>query len=313
MALNKGRWVSKRAQEEEDAKRAHQAADRDAKQIKAISETVAPLIRAVGDIEKHIKAEHDRTERKEESKWPRRRKEIRQWLVVVAVILASFFAARQWYVMLGQLTEMRQARKETEAELRISQGARVTIGRSDGVVGDLIVPKDPGQNAEIVVYFRNSGHLPAKFAWGTMAAFRGTDMNGSSGIKYVHPFKGGLSRTRNIKDGSIGEQGEDTLIAGDSVFVSTIGEISQKDLADMPSNHAELLILGMYEYCDELGEDSKRMFSLRYRSNAPVSSRSFDLSSDTEMPNLPLPHPTATIEYLPPCETSEEREHQSHQ
>jgi hypothetical protein len=38
-------------------------------------------------------------------------------------------------------------------------------------VADFIIPAKPDQNAEIVIYFQNSGRLPAKFAWGTQVTF----------------------------------------------------------------------------------------------------------------------------------------------
>ncbi len=195
--------------------------------------------------------------------------------------------------------------------LSISQRAYVTIGRKDGVVADFVVPQDPNQNVEIVIYFQNSGHLPAKFTWGTMAGFLGQGSKKNSGITYTHPYKERLSvRTRDKKTGSIGEQGESSIIAGESVFVATVGTISQKDLVELPSNNPSLLILGMYEYCDELGDHAMRQFGLRYRSNAPVSNLSFDLAVDNSFPILPLPKATATTEYLPPCETISERERQ---
>lgn len=209
----------------------------------------------------------------------------------------------------GQLGAMLESNKLTQQTLRVSQGAYVTIGRKDGVIADFVVPKNPNQNAEIVIYFQNSGHLPAKFVWGTMAAFlEAGGKKQSTGINYTHPFKGMITRTRDIKTGSIGEQGESSVIAGDSVFISTLGTISQKDLVEMPANNMGNLILGMFAYCDELGTYSVRSFGLRYRSNAPSSSLSFDLAEDSNFPILPLPKSTATTEYLPPCETANERE-----
>jgi hypothetical protein len=116
-----------------------------------------------------------------------------------------------------------------------------------------------------------------------------------------------LWRSRDKKTGSIGEGGGSTIIAGDSIFVDTLGVISQKDLADLPTNNMGLLTTGFFEYCDELGTHLNRQFFLDYRSNAPVSSLSFNLVSDINFP-VSLPVSSTGSEYLSPCETFSERE-----
>jgi hypothetical protein len=216
-----------------------------------------------------------------------------------------------WYVIYSkeQSKAMKESNGISQSALNISQRAVVTIGNKDGVVADFVIPKDPTQNAEIVMYFQNSGHLPATFSWGTMAGFLGEGSKKSSGINYTHPFHGLSYRSRDKKTGSIGTSGESSIIAGDSVFRATLGSISQKDLAVLPKNDPSLAIIGMYEYCDEFsGNSEKRNFGLRYRNNAPTGSLSFDLAMDTLMGVLPPPKATSTTEYLPPCETLAERE-----
>jgi hypothetical protein len=205
------------------------------------------------------------------------------------------------------LTEIKTQGKIAQDSLQISQRAYVTIGRKDGVVADFVVPKDPKQNAEIVIYFQNSGHLPAKFAWGTMIGFLGEGSKKKSGITYAHPYQGLSFRKRDKKTGSEGQEGESSMIAGDSVFVSTLGTISQEDLISLPSNDPSLLVLGFYDYCDELGNQSKRTFALRYRANAPSSTLSFDLAYESDSLATIPPPATATIEYLPPCKSVNEQ------
>jgi hypothetical protein len=224
----------------------------------------------------------------------------------------AYLAVIAYTIVTGyQSCKMKEANNLTQASLRISQRAYVTIGRKDGVVADFIVPKDPKQNAEIVIYFQNSGHLPAKFAWGTMAPYLASgSKKGSTGIVYTHPFNGGFGRTRDRKTGAIGEKGESTIIAGDSVLVSTLGSISQTDLAALPSNNMGLDIWGMYQYCDGLGSNVMRLFQLGYRSNAPSTSLSFWLISDMNSFQEPLPLLKGTTEYLPPCEGISEQEYQ---
>jgi hypothetical protein len=229
---------------------------------------------------------------------------LKPWIELIGVIVVIVYTSYAGC----QASLMRKANKLTLQSLQVSQRAYVTVGRKDGVVADFIIPKDPKQKAEIVVYFQNSGHLPAKFAWGTLAPsfLAAGSKKDSTGIKYTHPFKG-FSRTRDRKTGSIGEQGESTMIAGDSVLVSTLGEISQEHLAAMPTADMGLFILGMFQYCDGLGNESTMQFGLRYRSNAPASSLSFDLANGDRVPVFPL-EATPKMEYLPPCEMLSEKE-----
>jgi hypothetical protein len=237
--------------------------------------------------------------------WLSRWKILMEW-VGAAIILA--YALVTYYTW----KTIKESNRLSVESLQLTQRAVVTIGRSDGTVADFVIPRDPEQNAEIVVYFQNSGHLPAKFAWGTMVGFLAAGgTKKSTGITYTHPFKGLPARTRDTKNGSAGEHGAaDGIIAGGSIFVSTLGTISQRDLAELRPSNMGTLILGMFEYCDELGTHSSREFGLRYRSNAPVSNLSFDLANEgsSVLDMMPLPKSTATTEYLPPCETATERE-----
>ena len=105
------RWISESAHEQEDRKCAKESAERDAKQNQAISEIIAPLIAVLSDIEEHIKAQREASDRKRKSKWSKFWKILRQWLPVVVVVLAAFLASRQWYVMRGQLNEMQSEQR----------------------------------------------------------------------------------------------------------------------------------------------------------------------------------------------------------
>jgi hypothetical protein len=183
----------------------------------------------------------------------------------------------------------------SRSRLQVPQRVYITIGKNDGVVSDFIIPSVPNQGAELVMYFQNSGHIPATFARGRMVAFAGAGSKKKSGITSTHPFIGLAPRTRNKKNGSIGRRGRDFHYCGDSVFGFTLGDPG-------------LLITGMYEYCDELATHFVRTFDLRYRNNAPTSSLSFDLADDADSGIGSVPEDTATTEYFPPCETIKERE-----
>ena len=48
-----------------------------------------------------------------------------------------------------------------------SERANVAVGRPDGVVAEFVMPNDPKAKAGIVVYFQNTGRMPARFNWGS--------------------------------------------------------------------------------------------------------------------------------------------------
>jgi hypothetical protein len=207
--------------------------------------------------------------------------------------------------------------------LEISQRSYVTIGRKDGVVASFIPSQRPEQKAQIVLYFQNGGHLPAKVAWGIMpgigflAVPTGSNSNQSSGITYYR-WEGGLPvRMINKKSGQISEQGQPgqqtATIAGDSIFMAPIGELSAQDLKDLPTKNISTLTTGNYQYCDELGTKIMHSFWLSYQ-NAPSADLVFKLVRDSPSPNFFVPPrtPASTdTEYLSPCETiGEQQENQ---
>jgi hypothetical protein len=223
--------------------------------------------------------------------------------LVIAVLTYQYvkYSKRQW-------ERMGEANRITQNALTVSQRAVVTIGKKDGTIADIIIPKDRSQSADIVIYFQNSGHIPTKFVWGTQLSFLGKGMTPQpTGIQYVHPFPGFMWRSRDKKTGSIGESGQSSMIAGDSVIQDTLGEVSQDNLAQFPQKRVVLLILGMFEYCDGFGNAIAHNFGITYRSNAPNGPLSFGLAEDNNFPVLPPGKATETTKYLPPCESPSER------
>ena len=199
-----------------------------------------------------------------------------------------------------QLHQMIKANKISHDSFTSTQRSYVTIGRKDGTVAEFISPKDVRQNAQLILYFQNGGHIPAKIAWGTSPIeLLGSDIK-ASGLNYTHPFKG-MSRTK-AKDGSVAWHGESTIIAGDSVFRAVLGEIPQDRIGELSITHASFAIIGLYQYCDELGTDITRQFTISYE-NAPDNTLYFKLTGDIDFPS---PHvSTKDAQYLPPCESGE--------
>jgi hypothetical protein len=185
----------------------------------------------------------------------------------------------------------KSASETAKDALTVGEGAYITIGRKDGTIAELIPPKDPTQDANIVIYFQNSGHLPAKIAWGTDM---GNDLNG---ITFIHPYPGRMKRTRDKRTGQITDVA--TTVAGESIFKSTLGTVSQKDMALAMQRHH--MILGHFEYCDEFGTD---IFTEFVVGATPNVSSDWIILGEFPHPLPPLPKATNTVEYLPPCETT---------
>ena len=111
---------------------------------------------------------------------------------------------------------------------------------------------------------------------------------------------------RRSKDGNIQRRGSETTIAGESIYKAVFGNLSRKSIAEFQEGGKELLIMGMYDYCDGLGNYSKRMFTLAYDRATVSAALRFRLISDIESPIPQIP--IAGTESLSPCETFAERE-----
>jgi hypothetical protein len=98
--------------------------------------------------------------------------------------------------------------------------------------------------------------------------------------------------------------GQDVVVAGGSTFVAPIAVISMQELANLPSKNVQTLVIGLYQYCDELGNYFTRQFMLGYR-NAASPDLNFYLVHDEDF-RIPRPD-------LSPCETIAERQQNEQQ
>ncbi len=184
--------------------------------------------------------------------------------------------------------------------LTTSQGAYVTMGRKDGVVAEFVTSKDhPDENVPLIVYFQNIGHIQARFAWDT--SDRKDGILESFGI---NRFTTGLGRN-TLRPNTLGKNGEfyessSEVIAGDSVRKKELAYISQSDLEKLSKKIVGFYIDGYYAYCDRLGTWSTHQFTLNYHTDIPNELR-WDLISDIEIPNIPIPKSTGSKSYFPPC------------
>jgi hypothetical protein len=242
----------------------------------------------------------------------------RQFIVaLITLFVLSIYTAVAAY----QAYQMRKATKATQvaahaaesaantadATLKVSQGAYVTIGRKDGVVAEFVMPKDPKQNAGILIYFQNSGHLAAKFNWGIEIMNLFPPIPGFLLPLSPHDFNH-MTRTRNRKDGSTGETGGQT-IAGDSLFVTDIVELPRNQAITISRSHRLFMINGVFEYCDALGTYTCRQFMVFHQGD-PYNR--FSYGSDFECPVhlTRVIKPDPNLEYLSPCKTRAEEQQQ---
>lgn len=213
---------------------------------------------------------------------------------VAIVVLTCFYvrySKRQWETM-----------RDT---LEVGQRACVTIGRKDGVVAEFVMPKDPKDNAGLVIYFQNSGHMPAEFNWGPLSTalippLPPTQSNPLTfgGRRFVP-----ITRTRNRKGTGEGvTKSAGSTIAADSLYVADAGELLQAATNDLLHTNQMLMVIGAFEYCDGFGNYSCKRFDLAYQ-GVPFSA--WRLLGVTECPPAlhAVQNPRPDLEYLPPCKT----------
>ena len=233
------------------------------------------------------------------------------------LIAYTVFTALMWSATKRAADAAKIAADAANASIRTSQQSYVTVGRQDGTVAEIVWPKNPEGKAGIVVYFRNNGHLPAKFNWGTkneIIAVLPNDPNipvgapkaSSSGVYEVRTnnvFKP-MWRARNRKTGNF--MGSNvTMIGGDSLYAGSLWEVPKDRMVQM--QNSALWTVGTFEYCDAFHNYVCRNFTLIYR-REPYNR--FMVVSEEEClgPEHAIIHPDPDLEYLSPCATGTERE-----
>jgi hypothetical protein len=239
--------------------------------------------------------------------------------VAIAVLTGFYvhYSRAQWKAMRDQLPELRRSADAANASIRTSQQSYVTVGRQDGTVAEIVWPKNPEGKAGIVVYFRNNGHLPAKFNWGTkneIIAVLPNDPNipvgspkaSSSGgyeVRTNNVFKP-MWKARNRKTG-IFMASQVTMIGGDSLYAGNLWEVPKDRMVQM--QNSALWTVGTFEYCDAFHNYVCRTFALIYRrepyNRFMVVSEDECLGSENA-----YIHPDPDLEFLSPCATGTERE-----
>jgi hypothetical protein len=183
------------------------------------------------------------------------------------------------------------------------------IGRKDGVVAELIVRPEKTERAGLVIYFQNTGHLPAKFNWGltrdiqTAAAWQ---PGGENIIKLPILFQP-MARSWDPKTRTTHEFRNDKVIAGDSTVTESVVDFPRHQLETVFNTTDPAIIVGNYEFCDGFGNLLVRHFMIYY---AYSPYRAFRLNSTDETGRVPSPrpipflNPRPGVEQLNPCDPS---------
>ena len=163
------------------------------------------------------------------------------------------------------------------------------------------VASEAGNATGLVIYFQNSGHLPAKLSWGPLMTAIVPPIPGfapQSQHRWIP-----MTRTRNKKDGSIGEgSGGAVTIGGDSLYVADVMELPKERVSQLSQEARIFQTTAAYEYCDELGTSVCKQFSIYYQG---IPYQSFRLLDEMDCPPLlrQPEHRDPNLEYLPACKS----------
>jgi len=210
-------------------------------------------------------------------------------------------------VGIGSLAFTYEALTDTREQFQAAQRAYITVGRKDGVVAEFIVPQNrPEANAGLVLYFQNSGHLPAKFNWG-VTYNAPTNIGSAFPLQFLHsehvwkPMVRTINRKNRTRSGNA-----ESTIGADSTISEDFGELTQKQVVELATSNKFFPINAAFEYCDEIGTYSCREVIIYYQG---LPYNSFHLITENNCsPGLrTVQNVNPGDEYLPPCETAEER------
>jgi hypothetical protein len=178
-------------------------------------------------------------------------------LIQIGGIFLAIVAAIIYYC---QLNAMLNANKLANKTFEVGQRSYVTLGRKDGVVAEFRNTHGATKDG-LVIYFQNSGHIPARLNWGLHNWFA-SDGRSSSLTQYVP-----MSRSKNKKTGDVTENSstDSGNIGVDSVREAAITYFDQSFVDSLIKNNSIFQLNGVYEYCDEMGTYSCKEFQLAYQ------------------------------------------------
>jgi hypothetical protein len=184
---------------------------------------------------------------------------IAKWILETLAVGVGIVVAIIYGKQLGQMLEANNLAQKT---FEVSQQASVTIGNKDGVVAEFRSSHNRQVQDGLVIYFQNSGHMPAKLNWGVNNWFIEHPIQQLPDAIQFEPMR----RTRNKKTGDITDNSStDGSIGGEAVREVAVGYLQAGFVDYLNKTNRPFKLNGTYEYCDELGRYACREFSLEYR------------------------------------------------
>lgn len=235
--------------------------------------------------------------------------------------LTLLFVGAYTVITILLLCQSKKANENAQRAFITSQQANVTIGRPDGTVADIVWPKGKTGKAGLVVYFQNSGHMPAKFNWGVrdgiIAVLPSFDHPNDGTKDIIFRAERVFDPMWRVKTKGGGFSWSGTItIAGNSSYHGVFWELPKErmqQLIDMDSKtgteRRPFTTGGTFEFCDGFGNRMCRNFYLSYQGE-PYNG--FALDSEDECPKWEMqgsrqPHGDIS-EHLSPCEPDQTRE-----
>ncbi len=216
-----------------------------------------------------------------------------------------------------QAEETSRVAEITRDTLNISQQAYVTVGRPDGTVAEIVIPPDPGAKAAILVYFQNTGHMPAKFNWGNSSPIIATLPTEPTAIREPYEERWTqfvtdnvftpMYRAKNRKQVNAFQWSGTITIAGNSAYEGILWEIPKERMLQLMNWDRPFMPNGRFQYCDGFGHHVCRNFSLRYAGN-PYNKLFLASEEECAVWEMQVLRPNPDFEYLSPCEVQERRE-----
>jgi hypothetical protein len=173
------------------------------------------------------------------------------------------------------------------------------------------MPKGLDEKAGILVYFQNTGHLPAKFTWGNDTsvidtvpadphAVREDQMKGPWSFLETDHFFEPMWRARNRKNNSFSWSGTIT-IPGNSSYQGVLWEVPKERMLQFMNWDRPFQPSGKFEYCNGFGKHICNRFIIRY-AREPYSRFFLVMEEECFASDTQILHHDPNLDYLSPCE-----------
>jgi hypothetical protein len=163
-----------------------------------------------------------------------------------------------------QAENTKEALKHSDDAFRTAQQPYITVGDKDGVIAKFIPPTNPSDWTGLVLYLRNSGHLPATPVCVSSDVAPGLSISQPT-YQWYPLYR--MVGTEPPQSFNVHGNGGCQAIGGDSVYRYVISKalrpgILEKVKAATPSN--PLFLNTVVEYCSPLGNYSCKIVFARY-------------------------------------------------